>query len=215
MVVGDEGSFGGCSDEPVVPDVGDDQVPGADQVFVLAEEFLGDFAFPNFGVRESPDDGHSIGCAEQREAESPEVAGVGGAVSVTGVPCQLGAFHGLAGFPAGNRGRVQKSCGLGPGWRVAGQFGDHGRQQPGGLADSLAPPGLLRQIREHVPQLRVGGADPFPVRRDPEELLGHDQAEQLDIGEDRFAAGMSISGKPQRGDDPIVKMDLKCGQEGV
>jgi len=103
MVVGDEGSFGGCSDEPVVPDVGDDQVPGADQVFVLAEEFLGDFAFPNFGVRESPDDGHSIGCAEQREAESPEVAGVGGAVSVAGVPCQLGAFHGLAGFPAGNR----------------------------------------------------------------------------------------------------------------
>jgi hypothetical protein len=46
-------------------------------------------------------------------------------------------------------------------------------------------------------------------------MLGHDQAQQFDIVEDGFAARVMIPGKAQRGHDPIVEMDVKCGQEGV
>lgn len=63
--------------------------------------------------------------------------------------------------------------------------------------------------------MRVRVTDPFAVRCDPEEVLGDDEAEELDVVECGFAFGVAISGKAQRGHDPIVEMDVKCGQEGV
>ena len=205
MVVGDEGSFVGCSDEPVVPDAGgegeessgdsgvdavdgasavvfegelafhrvehrfnplantaelpearffvipvgsdqfgfefsgdevlelfpgeafvaDDDLAGSDQMFVVAEHRFGCFAFPNFRVSKSPDDRHSVGCADQVEAKSPEVSGVGGAVAVAGVACEVGAFHRFAGLAARYRGRVDQPGDLTPGGCVVCQFGDY------------------------------------------------------------------------------------------
>ena len=53
-----------------------DGLSWADEVSVVVKERLCDFAFPDFGVREAPNDGHSVGCAEEVEAEAPEVSGV-------------------------------------------------------------------------------------------------------------------------------------------
>lgn len=61
----------------------------------------------------------------------------------------------------------------------------------------------------------VGIADPLAIRRDPQQLLGHDQAEQLDIGQGRFASRMAMSRKAESGQDPIIEMHVKCGREGV
>jgi hypothetical protein len=74
---------------------------------------------------------------------------------------------------------------------------------------------LLRQVGEHIGEVCLNVPDPFPVRRDAEQLLGDDQAEQLDIGQDRLSTRVLISRKADRGQDPIVQMDIQCGQEGV
>ena len=111
--------------------VSDDDLVGVDQVVVAFEERLGDFAFADLGVGEAPDDGHSVGGADQVEPESPKVSRAGGAVSVAS---------------------------------MAGQFGDHRGEQPGCLADPFTPPGLLRQVGEHVFELLIGVADPLAER---------------------------------------------------
>ena len=61
----------------------------------------------------------------------------------------------------------------------------------------------------------VGVSDPIPFRCDAKQVLGDDQTQQLDIIELRFATGMMIPRKAERGQDPVVEMDVKCGQEGV
>ena len=57
--------------------------------------------------------------------------------------------------------------------------------------------------------------NPFPFRSDAEQVLGHDQTEQLNVAEDGFAAWVVITRKAERGQDPVVEMDVQCGQEGV
>ena len=88
-------------------------------------------------------------------------------------------------------------------------------EQPGGLSDSFAPPGLLRQSREQADQVFVGLPDPFSLRSDAEQMLGDDQAGQPNIVEPWFPARMVIAGKAERGHDPVVDMYVKCGQKGV
>ena len=83
------------------------------------------------------------------------------------------------------------------------------------MADSFAPPGLLWQRWEHAQQMGVGVADPFAFGGDAEQVLGDDQAEQLNVAENRFAAWVVITRKAERGQYPVVEMDVKCGQEGV
>ena len=61
----------------------------------------------------------------------------------------------------------------------------------------------------------VGIADPLPFRRDAEQMLGDDQADQLNIVENGFAARVMIPRKAERGQDPIIEMNVKCGQEGA
>jgi hypothetical protein len=57
--------------------------------------------------------------------------------------------------------------------------------------------------------------DPLSLRCDAEQVLGDDQAQQLDIAEDGFATRMTGSRIADRRQDPIVKMDVECGQEGI
>jgi hypothetical protein len=61
----------------------------------------------------------------------------------------------------------------------------------------------------------VGVADPFAVRGDPEQVLGDEKAKQLNVVQGWFAARMTIPRKAESGQDPVVEMDVKCGQEGV
>lgn len=58
-------------------------------------------------------------------------------------------------------------------------------------------------------------ADPLAVRRDAEQVLGHEQTKQLDVSQSGFATGVTISRKAESGHDPVIEMHVKCGQEGV
>ena len=72
----------------------------------------------------------------------------------------------------------------------------------------------MRQRGEHTPHIFVGIADPLAIRRDPQQPLGHDQAEQLDIGQGRFASRMAMSRKAESGQDPIMRDARKVWSGG-
>ena len=83
------------------------------------------------------------------------------------------------------------------------------------MSDSFAPSGLLREVREHVEQVSAGVADPSAVGRDPEELLRDEQAQQFGVVQGGFATGVVLAGDSHRGQDPVIEMNVQCGQEGV
>lgn len=158
-IIGDEG----LELAPGEPLVADDYLPRLDEMPILTQQSLGDFSFPELRVRQPPDHGHPLRGAEKVEVESPEEPRVGGAVPVAGVPGEVGAFHRLPRLPVGQRGRVDQPSEFTECGSIAGEFGDHRGQQPGGLADPFASPGLLRDRWEHAAQMGSGVSDPFAV----------------------------------------------------
>lgn len=102
-----------------------------------------------------------------------------------------------------------------PGRDVVGEERDHRGDQPVGGADPLGVAGLLRQRREHLLQVGVRKPDPAPFGRVAEQLLRDHQTQQLDIIQPGLAPWLMQAGEPQRGQDPVVEVDIECGQEGV
>jgi hypothetical protein len=100
---------------------------------------------------------HPLGQADQVEAKSPEVSGVGGALPAARVSREVGAFHYFAGLAGG----IDQPCHLGPREHVAGHFSDDCRWKSPGFSDSFAPSEVPRQIPEPPHQMGVGEADPF------------------------------------------------------
>lgn len=210
-LIGDEG-LELASREPLVAD---DHLARLDEMPVVAQQRRGHFPLSELRVRESPDHGHPVGGADQIETEPPEKPGVGGAVAVAGVPGKIGAFHRLARRRARQRGGIHETGQLTPGRGVASQFGDHRGDQPRGLADPFAPPGLLRDVREHAMQVRAGVPDPLALGRDPEQVLRDQQTQQLDVVERGLTTRVMIAREPDRRQDPVIEMDVQCDQEGV
>ena len=128
--------------------VGEDDLPVADQVVVAAQQGLGDLAFPELGVGQSPDHRHAFRGADQVQAEAPEVARVRGAVPVAGVPGQVGALDGFAAGAARDRGGIEQAEDFVPGFGVPGQGGDHRTDQCSGGAHALVVSRLLRDPGE-------------------------------------------------------------------
>ena len=54
-----------------------------------------------------------------------------------------------------------------------------------------------------------------PSRCDAKQMLGDDQAEQLDAVESGLTPGRMIAWEGWRGQDLVVEIDVKCGQQGV
>lgn len=46
-------------------------------------------------------------------------------------------------------------------------------------------------------------------------MLRDQQAEQLDVVQRGLATGMVIPGEADRGQDPVIEVDVKCDKEGV
>jgi hypothetical protein len=46
-------------------------------------------------------------------------------------------------------------------------------------------------------------------------VLGHDQTQPPNIGQDEFATLASIVGKAERWQDPTIERHLKCSYEGI
>jgi hypothetical protein len=102
-----------------------------------------------------------------------------------------------------------------PGAGVAGQLGDHRREQPCLPAQPLAVPGLPWQIWEHRRQILAGVADPPPFAGDAQQLLGSGQAQQLAIVQRRLASRPAGARPAQRRQHAVGEFHVKCGQEGV
>lgn len=100
--------------------VAEDDLPGVDVPVLALEQRLGDFAFPEFRVREPPNHGHAFWGANQIEPESPEEAPVRGAGATVCVAGQVGAFDRSPRHAAGQRSGVDKAQDLVPGRGVPG-----------------------------------------------------------------------------------------------
>jgi hypothetical protein len=160
--------------------VGQDHLPGPGQVMVAFQQCGHHLPFPELRVCQAPGDGHALGGGDQVEPESPEVAGVAAAVAVSGVPGEVGAFDGLAGGRAGQRGGVDQPEAVVPGRHLPGQGLDHVADQRSGSVEPLVVRGLLGQVAEEVTEPGVGEADSVPpegprfvVTHEPTGALRH------------------------------------------
>lgn len=108
-VFGDEG-LGVSAGEAFVSE---DDLSLADEVVVVFQHGLGDFAFTEFRVGQGSDDRHALSGGDQVEPEAPDGPGAGGAVAVTGIPCQIGAFDCFPGCPGRHWGGVAENTGKG------------------------------------------------------------------------------------------------------
>lgn len=79
----------------------------------------------------------------------------------------------------------------------------------------LSYPSLAGQRREHAAEVRVGVPNPPGARVELQQILCHDQAQQLGIYQPGFAAPDMGSGQADPGHDPITEEDIKCGPDGV
>ena len=172
-------------------------------------------ALADLRAGQAPDDRHALGGADQVEPEAPEVAGVAGAEAVAGVPGQRRAANRLPGGRARQWGGVHQPQQVVPGAGVPGQFSDHRGDQRPGRAQPLAVAGLPGQVREHPRQVGPDVADPVPLAGHPEQLLGHHQAQQLGIGERRFAAPPMRPRTAHGGQHTVFQVYVECRQEGV
>ncbi|GAB3805334.1 hypothetical protein GCM10028798_27000 [Humibacter antri] len=57
--------------------------------------------------------------------------------------------------------------------------------------------------------------DPLAVRRDPEQVLSDQQAQQLDIVEPRLPARRMRSREADRRENPVIEVDIEWDKEGV
>ena len=115
------------------------------------------------------------------------------------MPGEVGAFHGSRDFPHGT-GVESISLVISPQEGVSRASSViTAKEQPTGLSDSFARPGLLRKGRKHARQMWVCVTNPFPFRSDAEQMLGDDQAEQLNVVENGLTTRVVIPRKAERG----------------
>ena len=131
--------------------VAEEYLASPDKCVVVFEQIAGKVAFADLGAGQAPDDRHAVGDGDQVESESPEEAGMRGAVAVPGVPGQFRTLRRLAGGGARHRRGVEQPQLIGPPGRgVAGQLGDHRTDHRAQGAQPLAVSGLGGQIREQA-----------------------------------------------------------------
>jgi hypothetical protein len=87
--------------------VGDQDLAWCQRLAV--EHGRGDLAFGLVGRGQREVDRQSVGGGEQVQPETPEVAGMAGAVAIRGVPGEIGAFDGLTRRRARHRCRVEQA----------------------------------------------------------------------------------------------------------
>jgi hypothetical protein len=139
-----------------------------------------------------------------------------GAVAVGGPAGQIGAFDGLPGTAAFDRGGVAHPPVVGPQRGVAGQHADDVLQQPAGGTQSLVVAGLLGQVGEQMAEVGAGVAQPAGFGGEAEQGLQHREGDQLGV---RQLGGDPNRGAPRRqvwgALQQVIGGDLQCGGEGV
>lgn len=143
--------------------VREDHLSLVDEVVAAFQQRGHHLPLADLWVGQAPGDGHSLGGSDQVETEAPEEAGVAAAEAVAAVPGQAGAFDGLAGGRAGQRGGVDQPQVVVPGRHLPGRCLDHGTGQRACGVEALVVGGLL--VAEQVAEAGVGELQPVPVQR--------------------------------------------------
>jgi hypothetical protein len=142
------------------------------------------------------------------QSDSPEVAGVTGAVSVVRKIAEGGAKHGLPATGALHRGRVDKQKIVGETRTLLGKDEKKPAKDRRQTASALEVTRLPGQIREEMGKAPSGRPKKPAVGRDAHDGLGHTEGDDLSIGDS--AAGIS-----RRLWQKIVSCAINDGAEGV
>jgi hypothetical protein len=134
---------------------------------------------------------------------------VAGAVAVAGPAGEVGALHGGPGPGALHRGRVDHPHRVGPQVGVDGQDPDQAFDQRQRIAQALVVAGLAGQVRKRRGQRAGHEPQPAGLGADPEQDLGDREGEEFSVGE--LGRSARAGGLAQ----PVVDLDIECGQEGV
>lgn len=186
------------------------------QLRLSGEQVQQRFALVGLGAGQREGDRQAVQGADQMQSQSPEVAGVAGAVPILGPSGQVGAFDGLAWASALHRCGVHDPHVVAPQRSVARQRAGDVTDELGSLAQSFVVAGLLRQVGEQVPQVDVGVPQPPGLGGEAEHRLPHGQRHQLRVTELRCAAHSRPPGDQlRRVLQQLVGLDVKCGCEGV
>ena len=150
--------------------------------------------FVGFGPGQRPPERQSVHGAQQMQPQTPEVAGVRGAVAVLGPPGQIRAFDRLGRASTLHGGRVDHPQIIVTDASVGAQDADQPRDGVGQFAESLVVTGLAGQGGEHRPQVLVRVAQPAPLAGVPQQRRHHRQGDQLGVGD----GGLEPAHRPVR-----------------
>ena len=142
-------------------------------------------AFVGLGAGECPAAiGSPCRVHDQVQSQSPEVAGVRGAVPVLGESGQVRALGGLPGTAALDRGGVDDPHVVGrDSWSGLTSARISQAMRVGQLAQPLVVAGLRGQVREHRAQVRASEPQPAGLAGEAEQRLHHRQRDQLGVAD--------------------------------
>src|SRR5919202_677 len=190
--------------------VHDEDLPGSQAAAV--QQGLGDLAFAELGAGQAPGDRAAISGADQIQLEAPVPARVAGTPAVVRPPAQRRALDRLAAGGTGDRGGVQQPERVLDAGGLTHQVGQDFTQQPAGLAQPLVVAGLVRQIREQVPQPAVAQPDPAVLTMAAQQDLGDRQADEFGIRQPGLAARIPAAGV---GTQQLIDDAVQCDDEVV
>src|SRR5450755_2328455 len=173
-----------------------------------------DLALAGFRAGQGEGDGQALQGAHQVQA--PEPAGMTGAVPVLRPSGQVRAPGGLPGAAAFDRGGIDHPDVIGPYAGIGGQDADAVPDQRRGGAQPLAVTGLLRQVREQVPQVSPGVPQPPGLGREPRQGLHDRQGDQLSVAQLHPDAHPGpVRRELRRFLQQVIGPDIQCGGKGV
>src|SRR5664279_3338955 len=173
-------------------------------------------AFIGFGAGDCGRDRQSVQRAQHVQPQTPEVAGVRGAVPVLGEAGQIRTLGGLPGTAALHWGGVGDPHVIAEHAGPAAQRTDQPTQGADQLAQALVVPGLPGQVREQVLELAAAEPQPAGLAGETEKGLRHSQCHQFGIAD----PGRDAHRGPPRhtvgvGLQKVIDLHVECGHEGV
>src|SRR5664280_1206968 len=153
---------------------------------------------------------------DQVQSQSPEVAGVAGAVSIAGEPGEITSSGRRTGASALHRRGVDHPGVVIPEVGVLTKLPDQGVELSLGPSQPLVIAGLMGQVGEVATQMLAGVAEEPGLRGEAEQRLEHRHGQQLGITQ---LGGDTHLGPPDPkrriGRQFIVDLHVQCGSEGV
>jgi len=129
---------------------------------------------------------------------------------------QVRAAGGLPGAAAFHRRGISNPHVIGPQAGIPGQHADQPGHRGRQGTQPLVVPRLLRQAREHAPQMHPGIPQPASLRGEPQQRLHDRHGDQLRVTDLRADAGHRAAGRPMRRFlQQVISSHIQCGREGV